>query len=85
LRIYAVNLANATFHLKSKQTHDHLLDASINTIKYLKILHDEWIDPHISPWILSRKYNNSITTFNGDCLVINLPWEHATIKTLPGN
>ena len=62
----------------NKQTCDHLLDASINTIKYLKDPHGGWIGPHIPPWILSIKDGDSIRTFDGDGLVINLPWEHAT-------
>jgi len=37
-----------------------------------------WIGSHISPWILSRKYDDSIRTFYGDGLIINLPWEHVT-------
>ena len=36
LIICAINLENAIFQLESKQTCDHVLDASINTIKYLK-------------------------------------------------
>jgi hypothetical protein len=74
--ICAINLANATFQLKSKQTCDHLLDALINTIKYLKGLHGGWIGPHISPRILLRKDGDYMTIFDGDGLVINLPWEH---------
>jgi hypothetical protein len=75
--ICAINLANATFWSESKQTYDHLLYTSINTIKYLKGLHGGWIGPHVSHWILSRKDSDSITTFDGDGLIINLPWEHA--------
>ena len=66
------------FRLESRQTCDRLLDASINTIKYLKGPHGGWIGPHISPWILSRKDGDSIRTFYGDGLVINLPWEYAS-------
>ena len=38
--ICVINLVNATFRVESKQTCDHLFDASINTIKYLKGLYD---------------------------------------------
>ena len=40
-------------------------------------MHGKWIGPHISHWILLRKYGDSIRTFDEDDLVINLPWEHA--------
>ena len=76
--ICVINLANAIFRLESKQTCDHLLDASINTIKYLKGLHGGWISSHISHWILLRKNGDFIRTFDGDDLIINLPWELST-------
>jgi len=80
LIICVVNLINETFQLESKQTRDHLLNISINTIKYLKNSYGGWIGPHISLWILLGKDDNSITTFDGNGLIINLLWEHATHK-----
>ena len=70
-----MSLVNATFLIESKQACDHLVDASIKTIKYLNGSHDGFIGPQISLWILSKKDGDSTTIFEGNCLVINLPWE----------
>ena len=66
LMIWASILANATFLVESRQTCDHLIDASINTIKYLN-------GPQISPSILSKKDGDSIPIFEGNGLIINFP------------
>ena len=70
-------ITNAIFWLERQQICNHLLDASINTIKCIKGPHGGWIRPHISHWILSRKDYDFIRTFDGDGMIINLPWEHA--------
>ena len=54
-----------------RQTCDHLVDASINTIKYLK--GPGCMGPQISPWILSKKHGDSIAIFKGDGMIISLP------------
>ena len=68
---------NATFHVDNKQTCDHLLEASINIIKYRNDPHGGCIGPHISPYIHSRNIGNSLSILTGDGLVINFPREQA--------
>ena len=78
--ICVIKWANAIFYLESKQTRDYLLNASINTIKYLKGLHVGWISPHISHWIILSKDCDFIRTFDEDGLVINILWEHVAYE-----
>ena len=59
-------LANAAFLVESIQAGDHLVDASINNIKYLNGPQGGCIGPQISPWNLSKKYGDSIPIFDGD-------------------
>ena len=66
-----------TFLVDSKQTCDNLVDASINTIKYLNWPPGGCIGSQISHWIFSKKASDSIAIFEGDDLVISLPWEQA--------
>ena len=56
-----------------RQTCDHLIDTSINTIKYLNGPDGGCIGPQISPWILSNKDGDSIAIFKGDGMIISLP------------
>ena len=77
LMIWASILANVAFLVESRQTCDHLIDASINTIKYLNGPQGGCTGTQISPWILSKKDGDSILIFYGDGLTINFPWEHA--------
>ena len=78
--IWARSLENATFLVKSRQTYDHLVDASIKTIKYLNDLEGGCIGPHISHWILSKKDGDSKAIIDGDGFTINFPWEQALIN-----
>ena len=64
--IWASILANAAFLVESIQTCDHFVNASINNIKYLNGPQGGCIGPQISPWILSKKYGDSIPIFDGD-------------------
>ena len=77
LIIWVSILANAVFLVESRQTCDHLVDASINSIKYLNGPQGGCIGPQIYPWILSKKDGDSIPIFDGDGLIINFPWEQA--------
>ncbi|KAF8113068.1 hypothetical protein N665_0057s0020 [Sinapis alba] len=71
--ICAMNFAKAVFRVVKRHTFDHLLDASINTMKYLNGPHGGWIGPHISPCILSKNIGDSLPTFAGDGRVISFP------------
>ena len=51
---------------------DHLVDASINTIKYLNGPNSRCIGPQISPWIFYKKDGDLIAIFKGDGLIISL-------------
>ena len=73
--IWASNLANAKFWLENKHTCDHLLDAFINTIKYLNDQLDGLIGLHVSPWIRPKNVDNLIFTLIRDGLIINFPWD----------
>jgi hypothetical protein len=44
-----ISLANAWFHVDKRHTCDHLVDASVKTIKYLNGPDNSFIDPQISP------------------------------------
>ena len=55
-----------------RQTCDHLVDASINTIKHLNGPDGGCIGPQISPWILSKKDGDLIAISKGDGLIISL-------------
>ena len=84
LMICANSLANAKFLDDNRQTCDHLVDASMRTIKYRNVPQGGCIGPHISPCILSRKFNVSLLTFPGDGLIINFPCEHGIHVMLIG-
>ena len=57
---------------------DHLLGASIKTIKYLNGPLGGLIGPHISPWIHFENADDSVSTLAGDGLIINLSWGQAS-------
>jgi hypothetical protein len=52
---------------------DHLVDASIKTIKYLNGPDNDFIGLQISPWIHSRNLSGSTLILTGDDLKINFP------------
>jgi hypothetical protein len=70
---YVINLANAWFCVDKRHTFDHLVDASIKTIKYLNGHDNGFIGPKISPWIHSRNLSGSSLILIGDGLKINFP------------
>jgi hypothetical protein len=45
LIIWASNLANVRLRVDNKHTYDHIVDASIKTIKYLNGPYGGWIGP----------------------------------------
>jgi hypothetical protein len=69
--ICAIILAKTWFRVDNKHTCDHLVDVSINTIKYLNGPLVGCIRPHMSPHILSRKFSGSICILRGEGLKIN--------------
>ena len=79
---WASNLANARLRVDNKDTCDHLVDASIKTIKYLNGPHGGCMGPQISPCIRSRKLIDSKLILAGDGRIINLPSEQAANEKL---
>ena len=72
--IWARSLANAVLRVDKKQTSDHLVDASTNTIKYLNGPHVGWIGPKMSPWILWRNLGGVVNNLCMGGLRIQLPY-----------
>ena len=68
----------------NRQTWDHLVDASIKTIKYLNGPEGGWIGPHMSPWILSRNLGDSLSTFIDEGLVKDWVEDLVITKTFNG-
>jgi hypothetical protein len=66
-------LAKAWFYVDNRHTCVHLVDASINTIKYLNGPLIGCIGPHMSPYILLRNFSGSICIMRGEGLKINFP------------
>jgi len=77
LIIWANSHANATLRVDSKEMCDHLVHASIKTIKYLNGPLGGWIGPHISPCMRSRKARDWCPILANDGRTISFPWEHA--------
>lgn len=67
----ASNVESPKFWLDNKHIYAHLLDASINTVKYLDDPLGGLIDPHISQWIHFKNVGDSIPTLVIDGLIIN--------------
>jgi hypothetical protein len=66
-------LAKTWFRVDNRHTCDHLVDASINTMKYLNGPLIGCIGPHMLPCILSRNFSGSIYILRGEGLKINFP------------
>jgi hypothetical protein len=66
-------LAKTWFHVDNKHTCDHLIDASINTMKYLNSPLVGCIGPHISPCILSMNFSGLVCVLRGEGLKVNFP------------
>jgi hypothetical protein len=71
-----INLAKAWLRVDSKHTWDHLVDASIKTMKYLKRPHNGWMRSQISHWIRSRNLNGSAWILSGEGCKIRFPIAH---------
>jgi hypothetical protein len=69
----AIILAKAWFRIDNKHTCDHLVDASINTMKYMNGPLVDCIGAHMSPCILSRNFSGSVCILRGEGFKINLP------------
>jgi hypothetical protein len=67
----AIILAKAWFYVDNKHTCDHLIDALINTTKYLNSPLIGCIGPYMSPCILSRNFSGSVCILRGEGLKIN--------------
>jgi hypothetical protein len=68
---YAINLAKAWFRVDNRHTCDHLVDASINTMKYRNGPLIGSIGPHMSHSILSRNFSGLVCILRGEDLKIN--------------
>ena len=66
-------MPKAWLHVDKRDTGDHLVDASINTMKYLNGPDNGWIRPQISHRILSRNLSGSARILRYDGLKINFP------------
>jgi hypothetical protein len=64
-------LAKAWFGVDNKHTCDHLVDASINIVKYLNDPLIGCIGPHMSPCILLRNFSGSVCILRDKGLKIN--------------
>jgi hypothetical protein len=73
---YAIILANAWFCVDNRHMCDHLVDASINTMKYLNGPFIGCIGPHMSPCILSRNFSGYVCILRGEGLKINFSVAH---------
>jgi hypothetical protein len=69
----AIILAKTWFRVDIKHTCDHLVDALINTMKYLNDPLIGCIGPHMSPYILSKNFSGSVCILRGEGLKINFP------------
>jgi hypothetical protein len=72
----AINFAKAWFHVDKRHTWDHLVDASIRTMKYLNGPNKVWMGPQMPPWMLSRNFSGSARILRCDGLKINFPVAH---------
>jgi hypothetical protein len=70
-------LAKAWFRVDNRHTCDNLVDASINTMKYLNDPLIDCIGPHMSPHILLRNFSGSICILRGEDLEINFSFAQA--------
>jgi hypothetical protein len=73
----AIILAKAWFRVERRHTCDHLVDASISTMKYLNGPLIGCIRPHISLCILSRIFSGSVCILRGEGRKINFSVAHA--------
>jgi hypothetical protein len=64
-------LAKAWFRIDNKHTCDHLVDVSINTMKYLNGPLVGCIGSHMSLCILSKNFSGSVYVLRGEGLKIN--------------
>jgi hypothetical protein len=69
--ICAIILVKAWFRVDNRHTCDHIIDASINTIKYLNGPLIGCIIPHMSLCILSKNFSGSVCILRGEDLKIN--------------
>jgi hypothetical protein len=63
-------------NVESKHTWDHLVDASIKTMKYLKWLLNGCMGSQISPWMCLRNLNDSTWILSGECHKISFLIAH---------
>jgi hypothetical protein len=71
------NLAKTWFCVNNRQACDHLVNVSINTMKYLNGPHNGCIILQMSHWILSRNFSGFICIMRGKGHKINFPVAHA--------
>jgi hypothetical protein len=71
--IRVIILAKTWFRIDNRHTCDHLVDASINTMKYKHGPLIGYIGPHMSPCILLRNFSGSVCILRGEGLKINFP------------
>jgi hypothetical protein len=69
----AIILAKTWFCIDNRHTCDHLVDASINIMKYLNDPLISYIGPHMSPCIISRNFSGSVFILRGEHHKINFP------------
>jgi hypothetical protein len=69
----AIILAKAWFCVDNRHTCDHLIDVSINTIKYLNDPLIGCIEPHMSHSILSKNFSGLVCILRGEYIKINFP------------
>jgi hypothetical protein len=62
----AIILAKTWFRVGNSHICDHLVDASINTMKYLNDSLIGCIRPHMSPCIHSRNFSGSVFILRGE-------------------
>jgi hypothetical protein len=55
---------------------DHRVNASISTMKYLNDPLIGCIEPHMSPYIVSRNFSDSVCILRGEGFKINFPVAH---------
>jgi hypothetical protein len=67
----AIILAKAWFCVDNKHICDHLVDVSINIMKYLNGPLLGCIGPHMSSYILSRNFSGSVCILTGEGIKIN--------------
>jgi hypothetical protein len=69
----AIILAKVWFLVDNRHACDHIIDASINTMKYMNGPLIGCIEPHMSPCILSRNFSGLVCILRGESLKINFP------------